>query len=109
MSETCRVQSYVVSTTDAGVGWSAPEPLGSAQPLDAFPQSTAGRFLGDYVSTSFVAGGVAVPVFAAAAGPLTVVSTRECSRRGFLRSRSASRCASVNSPSPLVGRAPESG
>jgi hypothetical protein len=68
-SETCRVQSYFVSTTNGGVGWSTPEPLGSAQPLDAFPQSSAGRFLGDYVSTSFVAGGVAVPVFAAAAGP----------------------------------------
>jgi hypothetical protein len=68
-SETCRVQSYFVSTTNAGVGWSAPQPLGSAQPLDAFPQSTTGRFLGDYVSTSFVAGGVAVPVFASATGP----------------------------------------
>ena len=68
-AETCRVQSYFVSTTNAGVGWSAPQPLGSAQPLDAFPQSTEGRFLGDYISTSFVAGGVAVPVFASAVGP----------------------------------------
>jgi hypothetical protein len=68
-SGTCRVQSYFVSTTNAGVGWSAPQPLGSAQPLDSFPRSTTGRFLGDYVSTSFVAGGVAVPVFASATGP----------------------------------------
>jgi hypothetical protein len=64
----CNVQPYFISTADAGASWSAPEPLGVPQPTEAFPESTSGRFLGDYVSTSFVAGGISVPVFATASG-----------------------------------------
>ena len=66
----CLVQPYVVSTANGGRTWSEPHALGAAQPQTAFPQSAAGRFLGDYISTSFVTGGVAVPVFAAAASPV---------------------------------------
>lgn len=67
--QTCRVQPYFVSSSTAGRTWSAPEALASAQPLSAYPPTAGGRFLGDYISTSFAAGGVAVPVFAAAAAP----------------------------------------
>jgi hypothetical protein len=68
-STDCRVAPMFVSSVDAGQTWSAPEPLAAAGPVDAFPLSTSGRFLGDYISTSFVDGGVAVPVFASAASP----------------------------------------
>jgi len=67
-AQACSVRPYFVSTADAGRSWSAPEPLGAAQPIDALPASTSGRFLGDYISTSFVAEGVAVPIFSAAGG-----------------------------------------
>jgi hypothetical protein len=67
--QTCRVQPYFVSSSTAGRAWSAPEALAASQPLDAYPESNAGRFLGDYISTSFALGGVAVPVFAAAFAP----------------------------------------
>lgn len=66
---TCRVQPFFVSSADDGRTWSSPEQLAPAQPLDAYPDSNAGRFAGDYVSTSFTSGGTAVPVFAAAAAP----------------------------------------
>jgi hypothetical protein len=67
--QTCSVQPYFVSSSTAGRTWSAPQALGSAQPLSAYAPTSGGRFLGDYISTSFVAGGVAVPVFAAATAP----------------------------------------
>jgi hypothetical protein len=67
--ETCLVQPYFVSSSTGGRTWSAPEALASAQPLAAYPPTSGGRFLGDYISTSFVAGGVAVPVFGAATAP----------------------------------------
>lgn len=62
----CSVQSYFVASTTAGRTWSAPQTLDAPHPLEWFPQTTGGRFLGDYVSTSFVDRGVAVPVFASA-------------------------------------------
>ncbi len=68
-AEACSVQPQLVSTTDGGRNWSEPVALAPPQPVSAFPQSTAGRFLGDYISTSFVSGDVAVPVFASASGP----------------------------------------
>jgi hypothetical protein len=67
-TQTCRVQQYFVSSATGGRTWSAPEALSSPQPLSAFPQAGR-RFLGDYISASFAAGGVAVPVFAAATAP----------------------------------------
>jgi hypothetical protein len=65
----CLVVPMVVSSGDAGRTWSAPESLASPQPITAYPVSTSGRFLGDYISTSFADGGAVVPVFAAATAP----------------------------------------
>jgi hypothetical protein len=65
----CMVTPMLVSSSTGGRTWSAPEPLAAPQPVDAYPLSTSGRFLGDYISTSFADGGAAVPVFAAATAP----------------------------------------
>jgi hypothetical protein len=63
------VTPMVVSSSTAGRTWSTPETLAAPQSVDAYPLSTSGRFLGDYISTSFADGGAAVPVFAAATAP----------------------------------------
>jgi hypothetical protein len=65
----CMVTPMVVSSSTGGRAWSAPETLAAPQSVDAYPLSTSGRFLGDYISTSFADGGAAVPVFAAATAP----------------------------------------
>jgi hypothetical protein len=65
----CRVAPMFVSSSDSGRAWSEPQALAEAQPIDAFPSTTSGRFVGEYISTSFGDGGVAVPVFAAASAP----------------------------------------
>jgi hypothetical protein len=64
--EDCLLAPFFVSSSDAGQGWTQPQPLAPAEPLDAYPDTSSGRFVGDYISTSFVATGHAVPVFAAA-------------------------------------------
>jgi hypothetical protein len=65
----CMVVPMVVSSANAGRTWSAPQSLAAPQPIGAYPLSTSGRFLGDYISTSFADGGAVVPVFAAATAP----------------------------------------
>jgi hypothetical protein len=67
-TEDCRLTPLFVSSSDGGQGWSTPKPLAPAQPLNSYPEAGTARFLGDYISTSFVSG-TAVPVFAAAAQP----------------------------------------
>ncbi len=64
----CRYEPFFVSSPDNGRSWSTAERLGGAAPADWFPLA-GGRFAGDYISTSFVESGVAVPVFAWATGP----------------------------------------
>jgi hypothetical protein len=61
----CALEARFVSSADGGRRWSAAEELSAPVPLGSFPLAGR-RFPGDYISTSFVAGGVAVPVFASA-------------------------------------------
>jgi hypothetical protein len=63
------VPYFVSSSNNGGNGWTAAEALASPQPVTSFPEAGDARFLGDYISTSFVARGVAVPVYASATAP----------------------------------------
>jgi hypothetical protein len=65
----CSLAPFFVSSSDNGEGWTASEQLAQEQPLESFPTAGTLRFVGDYISTSFVSDGVAVPVFAAAVRP----------------------------------------
>jgi hypothetical protein len=65
----CRgIDVWLTTSADGGVTWTRPQRL-DAQPmqLDWLPRA-GGRFLGDYISTSFV-GGRAVPVYSLAVQP----------------------------------------
>jgi hypothetical protein len=68
-TNTCTVAPFLVSSPDDGRSWTAPEPLAPPQEATSFPEAGSERFLGDYISTSFVVGGTAVPVFASATRP----------------------------------------
>ena len=67
--DTCSLGAAFVASRDAGRTWSAPLPLGPRSRLDALASTTGGWFVGDYVSTSFVVGGAAVPVYSIATAP----------------------------------------
>jgi hypothetical protein len=65
---TCELTVGFVSSRDGGRSWSAPTQLAGPMRLDWLADTTQGRMVGDYISTSFVHKR-AVPFFAVAGPP----------------------------------------
>jgi hypothetical protein len=66
----CEIDVGFVSSTDGGQTWSAPELLAGPMQLGWLPLTNQGRMVGDYISTSVLAGGaLALPAFAVASQP----------------------------------------
>jgi hypothetical protein len=64
-ASTCKLTVGYVSSVNGGGAWSAPTQLAGPMTLSWLPNTTQGRMVGDYISTSYV-GGTARPVFALA-------------------------------------------
>jgi hypothetical protein len=64
----CELNVGYVSSTDGGSSWSAPTQLAGPMLLSWLPNTSQGRMVGDYISTSY-SGGTAHPVFALASAP----------------------------------------
>ena len=64
----CKLNVGYVSSVNGGGAWSAPTQLVGPMALNWLPNTTQGRMVGDYISTSYV-GGTARPVFALASAP----------------------------------------
>jgi hypothetical protein len=78
---TCDLTVGFVSSLDAGATWSAPTQLSGPMKLSWIADTSQGRMVADYVSTSF-AGGHAVPVFVIAKPPTgSVFSERAAAAR----------------------------
>ncbi|HEX4281578.1 MAG TPA: sialidase family protein, partial [Solirubrobacteraceae bacterium] len=60
----CQLDVGFISSTDGGLHWSAPTPLAGPTPLFEIANTSQGRMVGDYISTSFNASGTAATVFA---------------------------------------------
>lgn len=68
-SSTCQLQVGFVSSTNGGSTWSSENTLTStAMPLTWLANTSQGRMVGDYISTS-ISNGLAFPVFAVASAP----------------------------------------
>jgi hypothetical protein len=65
---TCDLTVGFVSSLDAGATWSAPTQLSGPMKMSWIADTSQGRMVADYISTSF-AGGRAVPVFVIAKPP----------------------------------------
>jgi hypothetical protein len=67
---TCQLNVGFISSKNAGTRWSRPRTLNATpMPLSWIADTTQGRMVGDYISTSFVEGSsVAVPAFSQATG-----------------------------------------
>jgi hypothetical protein len=63
---TCQLDVGYVSSANGGSSWSAPIQLAGPMTMTWLPNTTQGRMVGDYISTSFDAFGLAHPVFALA-------------------------------------------
>lgn len=65
---TCQLNVGYVSSANGGSTWTAPQTLAGPMTLSWLPNTTQGRMVGDYISTSFVAG-TPIPVFPSASAP----------------------------------------
>jgi BNR repeat-like domain len=64
----CRLTVGFITSTDGGASWGKPGELAGPMRLDWLPDTTWGRMVGDYISTSFLHGR-AFPFFAVASAP----------------------------------------
>lgn len=67
-ASTCQLDVGFVSSVDGGVSWNAPTQLAGPMALSQVPNTSQGRMVADYISTSFT-GGTAHPAFAVAKAP----------------------------------------
>ena len=74
---TCKLEAGYVSSTDAGATWTAPTRLLGPIKLAWLPDA-GGRFVGDYVSTSIVGGGVLTVIANASAGTCVLGNITSC-------------------------------
>ena len=80
---TCQLAVGYISSTNGGTSWSAPTVLRGPMTMDWLPNTTQGRMVGDYISSSFDAAHLAHPVFAEAYAPPSgdcVTSTPNCNQ-----------------------------
>jgi hypothetical protein len=64
----CQLTMGFTSSTDGGATWTPPRQVTAPMNLTWIADTSQGRMVGDYISTSF-AGGKAIPVFATAKAP----------------------------------------
>src|SRR5260221_5089297 len=65
---TCQLETGVSTSADGGATWSSNTQVAGPMSLNWLPNTTQGRMVADYISTSFV-GGPAFPAFAVATAP----------------------------------------
>ena len=109
----CHLTVGAISSTNGGATWSAPTQLAGPMDLSWLANTSQGLMVGDYISTSFVKGGVALPVFALASAPvssvfneaMTTTTTAIAPRPG---TRPASAAGAAPAPSRQTPRPPRS-
>lgn len=78
-SSTCQLNIGYSSSTNGGTNWTSTTNITGPMTLSWLPNTTQGRMVGDYISTSFNSSGVAFPVFANASAP---TGGTDCSTAG---------------------------
>src|SRR5439155_17602612 len=81
--QNCQLQVGYISSSNGGASWTAQTMLRGPMTIDWSPNTTQGRMVGDYMSSSFDANHLAHPVFAEAYAPPTgncVTSTPNCNQ-----------------------------
>ena len=68
-STTCALRVGYISSSDGGTNWSAPTEIAGPMTLSWLPNTSQGRMVGDYTSTSYSASGLAHGAFAIAFVP----------------------------------------
>jgi len=66
---TCQLTVGYISSANGGSSWSTPTQLAGPMTMSWLPDTSQGRMVGDYISTSFGSDGLAHPAFAVAKAP----------------------------------------
>jgi hypothetical protein len=66
---TCQLHVGYISSPNGGTSWSDPTQLAGPMTMSWLPDTSQGRMVGDYISTSFGSEGLAHPAFAVANTP----------------------------------------
>ena len=66
---TCQLFAGYISSANGGTSWSAPTTLAGPMTMSWIPDTSQGRMVGDYISTSFGSTGLAYPAIAVANAP----------------------------------------
>jgi hypothetical protein len=66
---TCVLQAGTISSPDGGASWGASETVGPSMTLDQIANTSQGRMVGDYISTSFLGDGTYTTVVAIGKAP----------------------------------------
>jgi len=80
---TCELMVGFIASADGGTTWGAPTTVAGPMTLSWLPDTSQGRMVGDYISTSYNASGTAHGVFAVAnvptaGGPDCATATPHC-------------------------------
>jgi len=65
----CQLYVGHISSTNGGTSWSSPTQLAGPMSMSWIPDTTQGRMVGDYISSSFGSDGNAHPAYAVASAP----------------------------------------
>lgn len=85
---TCQLAVGYISSANGGSSWSAPTQLAGSMTMSWIPDTSQGRMVGDYISTSFGSDGLAHPVFTVANAPTAggtncATATPNCDQAGY--------------------------
>jgi hypothetical protein len=92
---TCQLTAGFISSLDAGATWAPAQRIAGPMQLAWIAQSSQGRMVGDYISTSFVNGNIAIPIISWAKVP---DGSTSCSTTAQCRQRSAAARFDVTAP-----------
>jgi hypothetical protein len=86
---TCQLAVGYISSANGGSSWSAATQLAGPMTMSWLPDTSQGRMVGDYISTSFGSDGLARPVIAVAKAPTAggsncATATPNCDQAGYV-------------------------